>query len=210
MNLILIGMSGVGKSYWTARLAAAGWTAVQADLRIADQLAAEGHIPAPTDAAMEAWLGLPYTPGYAEREAHFNAAERAVIEEIAAELEDGRYAPGHTIVDTGGSAVYLGDALWARLKAVATVVYLAVSPAVHRQMLAAYLVRTRPVIWNGIFQPLPGESDAEALARCYPELITTREQLYERYCDVKLAYAAHKEPGLTPADFLARVEWGGR
>ena len=53
-------------------------------------------------------------------------------------------------------------------------------------MFNQYLKEPKPVIWNDVFSPKSGESNEEALKRCYPELIKQRTEMYYRYADVTL------------------------
>ena len=58
LRLALVGMSGAGKTFWTKKLAAEGWTAISCDDRIeeklASRLAAGGHTGIN---GVAAWMG---------------------------------------------------------------------------------------------------------------------------------------------------------
>lgn len=201
MQLVLIGMSGVGKSTWARRLGECGYRAFHCDEAIAARIGRQRGLRRPlTDAALGSWLGMPDAAGYAEREALYLHHEAAVLHEAVELLAQ----PGRpTVVDTSGSAIYCGAELFAQLRQQATVLYLPVSPADHRAMLAAYLRNPRPVIWNGVFKPQAGEERRQSFARCYPELVRTREALYDTYCHRRIPPETHRRADLTPEAFLA-------
>lgn len=205
MHLGFIGMSGAGKSYWGMRLSEVGFHVLHCDDLIAARLRAELDQPLLTLTEVGDWMGLPYEAGYAEREARYLAHEQAVMQEILEQLRQHNAAGESFVVDMTGSAVYMDAALLAALRQYLTVVYFAVSDQVHTQMLQAYIAAPRPVVWQGLYQPRSGESPSETLARCYPQLIATRETLYEAWCDVKLSYAQHRQPDLTAEEFLCMV-----
>jgi hypothetical protein len=101
--LCLVGMSGVGKSFWSKRLAERGWTTHDCDARIASRLA-ELVSPAPGEEPVHAlgrWMGMPWSAGYPTREEAYLRLESQVTR---AALEACR--EGH-VLDTTGSVVSL-------------------------------------------------------------------------------------------------------
>jgi shikimate kinase len=203
MRLALIGMSGSGKSYWSARLAQRGYRHFCCDALIATRLAPELIRPDESRMTMGEWMGFPYQPRYAEREARYLASEMAVLEEILAciELEAGD-CEGNVVVDTTGSVIYAGDRLLDRLRRQTTVVHMATPPEVQERMLALYLAQMRPVLWQGMFEKRSGETGEAALARCYPGLLSSRERLYGRLADVTIGYDARNREGFGADDLL--------
>src|SRR5260370_35753756 len=80
LRLALIGMSGAGKSYWTARIAAAGYPAISCDAQIESRLKSDldgGGYSGINGVA--AWMGWPHLPTYARRAARFLSGEIAVL-----------------------------------------------------------------------------------------------------------------------------------
>jgi len=168
MIFVFVGMSGVGKTLWASRLTTLGFTHVDCDALIAERLREHHVIPAATMRDMGAWLGLPDTPTFVEREALFLHIEAAILQEVLTRLR--AVGPeADLVVDPGGSAIYAGATLWTPLRELATIVYFAVTEADHARLLAAYLASPRPVIWNGLFQPRPDEDRAATFARCYAQ-----------------------------------------
>ncbi len=199
--LCVVGMSGVGKSFWAKRLEAAGWTRHDCDGEIARHV---GDLapPAPGEEPVHAlgrWMGMPWSAGYAEREARYLALEAEVTARAL-------HAAGEQhVIDATGSVIYLPRALRDELRRACRIAYLMVSPERRRAMLERYLVEPKPVVWDRAFKARPGEAPEEALPRCFAELLELRHQRYTELAHVVVdagELEAH-DPGL--AGFLARV-----
>jgi shikimate kinase len=203
MRLSLIGMSGSGKSYWSARLAECGFRHFCCDALIAARLAPELIRLDESRITMGEWMGFPYESHYADREARYLACEVAVLEGILARLEREAGDPQEdVVVDTTGSVIYAGEALLGKLRRHTTVVHMATPPEVQERMLQKYLANKRPVLWQGMFHRNPGETNEAALARCYPALLTSRERLYERLAGVTVGYDEQHREGFGVNDLL--------
>jgi shikimate kinase len=180
IKLSLIGMSGAGKSHWGQKLAAAGFRVIGIDDRIekklAPELAAGGYRGI---GGVAAWMGRPDDPAYREREKRYLECEvesmGEALDEIQASGEEG------TILDTTGSIVYTGEEICRQMQSLTTVVYLEASPAEEEVLIARYLSDPKPVLWSEQFVRRPGESTQDAIARCCPQLISHRKELYARY-----------------------------
>jgi shikimate kinase len=176
MVLVLVGMSGVGKSVQAAALAARGFVHHDVDAEIAARVP-DLASPLPGERPVETvgrWMGMPWAPGHFEREAAYLALEAEVT---AAAMERARGQRAH-VIDTTGSVVHLPEPLLARLRVSATVVLLDGGPDASRRLLARYLAEPKPVIWGQSWAPRAGESADATLARCYPELLARRVGLY--------------------------------
>jgi shikimate kinase len=157
-NIVLIGMPGVGKSTVGVILAKVlGYQFLDADLLIQQQ---EGKLLH----EIIAELG---TDGFIEVENRVNASIEA----------------RHTVIATGGSAVYGREAM-AHLSAIGTIVYLEVDYAPLEKRLAD--IRGRGVVLR----------DGQSLHDLYLE----RKPLYERYADVRIA-----QTGLNVEQSVSRV-----
>ena len=205
VRFALIGMSGAGKTFWTRRLASAGYPAISCDdlieQKLAPRLAAGGFSGIN---GVAAWMGWPDSPSYAEREAQYLAAEVSVLGEVLSSLER---TPGNSLVlDTTGSVLYAGNHLLLRLRKLMTVVYLAASPREQQLLIDRYLGDPKPVLWRGAFQPRPGESPRETVARCYPSLIAARRQIYEALAHVTLRVADLRDSAIDAQSFLQRIQ----
>lgn len=190
MRIALIGMSGAGKSFWSGVLRRQGFEAFSCDDHIGRRLAAAGEIPEAAFEHLGRWMGFPFEPGFARREARYMALERAIMEELLTELEalpSGKRAPD-LVVDTTGSVVYTGEAVMQRLQRETVVIYLSQPAAQHAVLRRSYEKNPRPVIWHGHFEKNGRETDRQALKRCYANLLAERERLYRRYAHLEIQW----------------------
>lgn len=205
LRLALIGMSGAGKSFWTLKLAAQGSPAVCCDdlieQRLQPLLAAGGYQGI---GGVAAWMGWPDSPHYAEREARYLHEEIAVLGQVLDDLS--RDAQKPLVLDTTGSVIHAGNHLLLRLRRQMTVVYLAASEQERQLLIERYLADPKPVLWRGAFQPRLGEAPRDTVARCYPALIAARRQSYEALAHGTIPLAELREPSLTAADFLGKIQ----
>jgi shikimate kinase len=204
LRLALVGMSGAGKSFWTKRLAAEGWTAICCDdcieRTLAPWLAAGGYSGID---GVAAWMGWPDSANYAQREAQYLEEEIHTLGEVLTSLDQRSEKP--LVLDTTGSVIYTGNNLLLRLRRRMTVVYLAASAEEQQLLIERYLSDPKPVLWRGAFQPRPGESPKETVVRCYPTLISARRQSYEALAHCTLKVAELRDPAFDVAAFLGKI-----
>ena len=204
LRLALVGMSGSGKTFWTRKLAAEGWSAISCDDRIEEKLAS--RLAAGRHAGINgvaAWMGWPDSPKYGEREAQYLEEEIHTLGEVLTGLEGDPEKP--LVLDTTGSVIYTGNNLLLRLRRRMTLVYLAASAEEQQLLIDRYLSDPKPVLWRGAFQPKKGESPQETVARCYPLLIAARRQSYEALAHCTLLVAELRDPACDAAAFLAKI-----
>jgi hypothetical protein len=204
MRISLIGMSGSGKSYWSARLSEFGFRRFCCDELITTALSSDLKREDGTGMELGEWMGFPFDPGYESREAKYLSCEIDVLTGILDWLETRGNAgtEENVVVDTTGSVIYTGEALLKRLKSLTTMVHFTSPPHVREDMLAAYMAKPRPVLWRGIFNRRAGESDTDALIRCYELLLNKRELLYHDLADVELDYATRRGPDFDVSTLL--------
>jgi hypothetical protein len=204
LRLALIGMSGAGKTFWTKKLAAEGWTAVSCDdlieAKLASRLAAGGFSGIH---GVAAWMGWPDSASYAEREAHYLQEEIGVLDEVLSDLE--RHPGKSLVLDTTGSVIHTGNNLLFRLRRQMTIVYLAASSEEEQLLVERYLNDPKPVLWRGAFQAKKGEAARETVARCYPVLIAARRRSYEALAHATLPVAALRDAALDAEGFLSLI-----
>jgi len=205
LRIALIGMSGAGKTFWTKKLAEGGVPAISCDDRIEQRLAlkltAGGYAGIN---GVAAWMGWPDSATYAEREAEYLAEEIHTLDEVLQQLE--KDAKKSLVLDTTGSVIYTGNHLLMRLRRQMTIVYLAASAKEQELLIERYLSDPKPVLWRGAFQPKPGETARETVARCYPALIAARRQSYEALAHCTLAVAELRDAALDADTFLRMVQ----
>ena len=178
-RLGLVGMSGSGKTFWTRKLAAAGWKSVCCDdlieQRLAPRLAVGGYSGIN---GVAAWMGWPNSVTYGQREAEYLAEEIGAMDEFLDNLEkDSSNTP--IVLDTTGSVIYAQNNILMRLRRQMTVVHLANTENEQRILVERYLNDPKPVLWRGTFHVKDQETPRETVARCYPLLIAARRKSYE-------------------------------
>ena len=196
LRLALIGMSGAGKSHWSARIAAVGYSSISCDTEI------EGRLKRSLEAGgysgingVAAWMGWPHISTYPEREAAYLSEEIAVLDEVLTGLE--KNPERDLVLDTTGSVIYVGNHLLHRLRKQMLVVYLAASRDEQQLLIQRYLEDPKPVLWRGAFQAREGEDPRDTVARCYPVLIAARRQSYEALAHCSIPVSGLREPSLS-------------
>lgn len=204
MKLSIVGMSGLGKSYWSKKLEGAGFRRFCCDDMITRKL--DGVLTRPDGTPMDLgeWMGFPYTPGYRSRERTYLQKEAEVLKEIFDHIRR-RSSDENVVVDTTGSVIYTGHELVRTLRRLTRMVHLRTTPSAIQEMLSAYLASPRPVIWGEIYTRREGESNEASLGRCYPSLLSYREALYRRWADISVEYETHIRKDLTAEAFLERL-----
>jgi shikimate kinase len=209
LKLSLIGMSGAGKSHWAQKLAGAGFRVISVDDRIEQKLApdliAGGYRGI---GGVAAWMGWPSEPAYREREKKYLECEIQSMNEALDEIDQA--GQEGIVLDTTGSVAYTGEPICRRMQSLTTVVYLQASRAGEELLIEQYLSDPKPVLWGDQFAPRAGESAADAIARCYPQLIAHRKTLYERYAHRVISLENLRSAGVDARGFLELVEGQAR
>jgi shikimate kinase len=205
LRIALIGMSGAGKSFWTKKLAEAGYPALSCDDHIEQKLALRLSAGGYTGInGVAAWMGWPDSRTYVEREADYLAEEIHTLDEVLTGLE--KQTETSLVLDTTGSVIYTGNNLLMRLRRQMTIVYLAASAAEQQLLIERYLSDPKPVLWRGAFQPKPGEPPRETVARCYPVLIEARRRSYEALAHCTLQVTALRDGAVNAERFLEQIQ----
>lgn len=183
--LSLFGMSGVGKSHWAKKLEARGWLRIDCDGEIAARLGElltiePGEEPV---RALGTWMGMPWTRGYAEREAAYLTLEEVVTSAAIDRAIEASTAGRDVVLDCTGSVIYLKGALLTRLAMESRIVYFRTPEARKEAMLARYLTEPKPVVWSTSFTPRADEREGRGLSRLYPELLAFRDARYASLAD---------------------------
>jgi len=207
LRLSLIGMSGSGKSHWVKNLNALGCPTVCCDdlieARLAPVLKAGGYEGIN---GVAAWMGWPDSPTYLERESEYLREEIATLDEQLTSLEKDPHR--ELVIDTTGSVICTGNHILHRLRKLTTVVYLAASDQEAGLLIERYLRDPKPVLWQGVFQPRPGETPQDTVVRCYPLLIAARRRSYEALAHITLPTLVTREmspPGTSRNAAVAQV-----
>ena len=174
---VLVGMSGVGKSFRARELGRAGALVIDCDAEIAGRLV-ELVTPEPGEApvlALGRWMGLPSSEGYRAREARYLALESEVTASAARRATE---TQGRVVIDTTGSVVHLGFQILEALRAAGRIMYLRSPVDGAETMLARYLAEPKPVVFGEAW--IDGEPD---LAAAYRRLLSWRAGRYATLAD---------------------------
>jgi shikimate kinase len=203
MFISLVGMSGSGKSYWSKRLSESGFRHFCCDDAIAAKLSSGLSEKNDSIEALGCWMGFPFEPHYKEREARYLACEVEVMIQILDELAEAQDHPEmNVVVDTTGSVIYTGEEILRGLRDFTTVVHLSTPQEIQKLMLENYISARRPILWRKLFIKKSAETNDQALARCYPQLLASREAEYENLAHVTIDYYRHRSGEFRIEDFL--------
>lgn len=194
--IALVGMSGMGKTYRARQLATLGFQHLNCDDVIEKRLTT---LPTIGIQGVAEWMGQPYTERHVARSAEYLALEDDVVRSF---LHSNN---GNAIIDTTGSVVYLPDETQQLLKEHLLVVYLEANQEVRDQLFHMYMTDPKPVVWGESFHKRIGESDHDALVRCYPGLLEYRASRYTALADVTLPYSISRDITSTPDQFLNSI-----
>ena len=205
MNIALIGMSGIGKSYWSNKLTGCGFYRYCCDDMIEKKLQ---HILFDKNGkriSMGKWMGFPYDPDYKNKEKIYLNLEKEETANILDQLESLNKNAKPAVVDTTGSIIYSGDEILSRLKILTTTVYLAISPEVIETMCLNYRKNPAPLIWLDNYKKQSGEAEEDALVRCYRDVVESRHSIYSKLAHISINYNIHSNYNLSAEDFLKHI-----
>jgi len=206
MYFSLIGMSGSGKTSLSMKLSELGFRHICCDGMIAEKLGDELKRRDGTIMDLSEWMGFPYEQHYEKRESKYLACEIEILDEILNFLESNRIdSQENIVIDTTGSVIYTGDKVVKRLRRNTKVLHLATPPEVWPLMLNTYLSKPRPILWRSAFRKEQTETNLDALARCYPKLLYSREQLYKTYANITIDYNERNQKDFNIIDLLKEI-----
>ena len=205
MFITLIGMSGTGKSYWSKKLEAQGFKRFGCDDLITVHLAEKLGFSEPELFDMHQWVGYPDEETHAVRAQQYLLAEEEVLNEIFDYLNNAG-AHENIVIDSTGSIIYMQNQILDKLSKSTSIVYLDITPQDFDRMLQYYLENPVAIIWNDYFQPIPTESRSQTFARCYPQLIQSREQKYKELAQLTIPPALHRGSDVSAEKFLSFIK----
>lgn len=205
MILTLIGMSGTGKSHWSKKLAKEGFIRFCCDDLIEELLGTDlKKLGFAGIADVSKWMGQPYNKQYPKTSKAYLKREMQVMNRLLKEVKKNNKK--NIVIDTTGSVIYTESEILKPLEKLTKVIYLETPQSVQDEMFRLYIKDPKPVIWGDVFNKKRGESDIDALARCYPKLLQTRSNKYKKLAHKKLDYHTLRAPLYSVADFLAAVK----
>ena len=207
MKLSLIGMSGSGKSYWSKKLQEQkGFKRFCSDDLIEKKLSSElkkfGYSGL-HDVAK--WLGQPFNLQNEERSRKYLYFEKEAMREILKAIEHSNNYNENIVVDTTGSVIYTEKWILEKLSELTQVIYLDTPVSVQEKMYKLYLEDPKPVIWGNSFTKINGESNFEAMRRCYPKLLAFRSKWYKKIAHIILEYNLLRDPNFSVEEFMEAI-----
>lgn len=202
-SITLVGMANIGKSYWSEKLVIErGFRRFDCDALIEEklepQLKAQGF-KGLSDVGR--WMGQPFAPQYPVTSRQYLDCENAVMREIIHELEN-TVARAPLVIDTTGSVIHMVPDVLKKLQILTDVVYLEAPLEHHAVLFAQYMANPKPVVWGDSYAPQAGEKPEDALARCYPILLTARAARYAAMAHKTIPYARHRASNADPCVLL--------
>lgn len=186
LRISVIGMSNVGKTRRAKSLAADpslgfAWVCVDdlVEAKLKPFLEQKGFKGVD---GVAAWMGQPYEARYPETQRNFLKFEGEAMKGIDYS------AHNNLLIDTTGSVIYLPEAVLDVLKKNTIVVYLEATDDIKKLLFERYISNPKPVIWGSSFSKKSGETDLDALKRCYPGLLEFRARKYSALADVTIPH----------------------
>jgi len=190
--LSLIGMSNIGKTYWSKKLHDVGFRHINCDdlieAKLAPVLKKLGYLGI---ADVSRWMGQLYNERFSANQQKYLSLEKEILEDIFAEIKYGKIQ--NTVIDTTGSVVHASGNICARLKQCSLVIYIEASEKMKEKMFKQYLKEPKPVVFGNAYDPKDDETTAQTLKRCYRKLLNLRSALYAEFADVIIPRGAIEE-----------------
>lgn len=185
--LSLIGMSNIGKSYWSKKLSEdAGFHHFSCDDAIESRLAPVLHeLGYHGIEDVSRWMGQPYDETFLVNQQQYLLHEKEVMEDFFTSRQHGTLR--NTILDTTGSVVHTGEPVREKLKESTLVIYIEATESMKEDMFRRYIAEPKPVVFGDFFIPKEGETIFQTLERSYRTLLNARESLYTQCADVQIS-----------------------
>lgn len=180
--LSFIGMSNIGKTYWSEKFRNIGFKHVNCDELIEAKLAP--YVKALGYSGIEdiaRWMGKPYDKRFPANQQKYLAFEKEVMEIFFAQTKNKESQ--NTIIDTTGSIIHTGKNICDKLRKYSLVVYIKETENMKENMFNQYIKKPKPVVFGNIFDPKNDETKVQTLKRCYRKLLDSRNTLYAQYAD---------------------------
>ncbi|MBD3244701.1 MAG: hypothetical protein GF335_01780 [Candidatus Moranbacteria bacterium] len=187
INLLFLGMSGAGKSYWSQKIAGQfGYKHFDIDDMLGRQKElydiVKDYPGKDLTRKLGNYLGMPWTKHFQQRQKIYLELEKKLMAQDY---------PKGSILDLSGSSVYHPKELKKLLKN-SLAIYLEVSEQFREKLFQVFLSDPKPIMWKEIFQKKPGQTNQKALQICYPRLLEYRAKQYKKKADVTLPFEIHR------------------
>lgn len=183
MILTFIGFSGSGKSHYSKELKRLyNWDHLDCDQLIMQELNKRENLKLKSLPEVARWHGSPQDADFSRRDSLFLEIEDHIMNQLISGFEKTK----NTVIDTSGSFVLLPETTIAKFKKNTKLVYFQYEQEDMTQMIEQYFKDPKPVLWQHLYRPLPGEDYQKSIKRCYVNLVDYRKKLYEKYADLKI------------------------
>lgn len=210
MRIVLIGFSGVGKSYWSSQFTRElGYLRVCCDDLIEQKLSEMMPESCSGIEGVAHWMGHPYEIGFREREKQYLQCEQQVMEELLRDSEI--RSEEKCVVDTTGSVIHCASDEQERLCELGLVVYLKADEETRSHLLQSFLLEPKPLIWGDVYELVRAERGDDLppdtlLQEAFIALLDSREKKYERLADVVINAAEVKTQCATASDLRIMIQ----
>lgn len=183
LTLSFIGMSNIGKTYWSEKFSGIGFKHFNCDdlieAKLSPVLKKLGYSGV---ADVSRWMGQPYDEGFFANQQKYLALEKEIMENILTQIKNKEKQ--NTVIDTTGSVIHTNENICFNLKQYSLIVYIEADKNMEREMFKQYCKKPKPVIFGNVFNIKGKETNKQALKRCYRKLLDLRGALYTKYADV--------------------------
>ena len=194
-NLTFIGLSGIGKSYWTKRLAKSlQLDRICIDDEIGKRLKSTLNKSDPNIRDLASWLGFPFEDRYKVNSKIYLEIEEETTKQALNLIKS---TQNKFILDTTGSFIYLSDQLCSEVKKHTKIIYLELPEADFTPMFEQFIEHPKPVIWGDKFKFSEDADKLELLKKQYPDLIKWRAKKYSKLADLKISIPINERKTLT-------------
>ncbi|MFA6427855.1 MAG: hypothetical protein WCW16_05485 [Candidatus Magasanikbacteria bacterium] len=202
--LSFIGMSNIGKTYWSKKLHEIGFNHINCDdlieKKLEPALKGLGHSGI---ADVSRWMGQPYDERFSLNQAQYLLCEEIVMKNILQEMSNG--VSQNTVIDTTGSMVHTDRGICRQLREYTMVIYIEESEHAKEKMFRQYLEEPKPVVFGNVYKPHSNETSTQTLQRCYPELLNLRHALYISCADIIIPRDAI-DMNMTAHQFISLIQ----
>lgn len=181
--LSLIGMSNIGKTYWSKKLRAVGFKHLNCDDLIEAKLAPIlKRLGYSGIADVSRWMGQPYDERFATNQQKYLSLEKEIMENIFVQIKNGKKQ--NIVIDATGSIVHTSKEICLKLKKHSLIIYIEATENMKDEMFKQYIKKPKPVVFGKMFVQKKNETTKQALKRCYQKLLNLRSTLYAEYTDI--------------------------
>ena len=194
-SFCLIGMSGVGKSYWTEQLKTKGYQVFSCDDYIFQSLEKKILKKNSSTESLSHWLGYPDQLDYQAKAAEYLRHENDSLE-VAIDFVNSHQK---TVIDSSGSMIFCKKDLINKLREHSPIIYLESDKSFYQKITTNFVNDPKPIIWSNHYKPELN------LADNFRNLIDKRAKLYQSFADIILNSNQFKT-AKTSKEFLQLLE----